>query len=59
MYHQGIVPESYPPLTLALDDRAMRAELAKVRSGVHRAVENMPRHEEFIARNCAAMPVAV
>jgi len=32
MYNQGMMPESYLPLTDAYDDNAMRAELAKVRS---------------------------
>jgi len=54
MYSQGIMPLAAPPLTVALDETAMRAELAKVRSGIKRTVEGMPRHEEFIARNCAA-----
>ena|SRR5437660_1443524 len=58
MYNHGIVPESFPPLVLALDEAAMRAELAKVRTGVLRTVEKMPRHEEFIARNCSASTVA-
>jgi tryptophan halogenase len=57
MYKQGIVPESYPPLASAFDDDVMAAELAKVRSGVRQTVGAMPTHEEFIARNCAAMPV--
>ena len=55
MYNQGMLPESYPPLANVHDDTAMRAELAKVRSGIKRTVENMPSHEEFIARNCSAM----
>jgi len=54
MYSQGITPQSYPPLVVALDKNAMRAELAKVRSGIKRTVDSMPRHEDFIARNCPA-----
>jgi tryptophan 7-halogenase len=58
MYNQGILPESYPPLAVKLDDKAMRAEMAKIRAGIRRTVENMPRHEDFIARNCRAPGVA-
>jgi tryptophan 7-halogenase len=58
LYSQGITPESYPPLVLQLDDNTVRSELAKVRSGVQRMVENMPGHEEFIARHCRATPAA-
>ena len=59
MYNQGITPEAYPPLLVKLDDKSMRAELAKIRAGIKRTVESMPRHEDFIARNCSATPGAV
>ncbi|HEX4078265.1 MAG TPA: tryptophan halogenase family protein [Rhizomicrobium sp.] len=58
MYSQGILPESYPPLAVKLDEITMRAEMAKIRAGIKRTVENMPRHEDFIARNCRAPAVA-
>ena len=54
MYNQGMMPETYPALANPQDDGAMRAELAKVRSGIKRTVENMPTHEDFIAKNCSA-----
>jgi tryptophan halogenase len=56
MYNQGVMPESYPPLTDEFDDEAMLREMAKVRSGIERTIAGMPRHEEFIARNCHATP---
>ena len=59
MYNQGIVPETFPPLVIHRDDSAMRDELAKLRSGAERAVQNMPRHEEFIARNCKAVTASL
>jgi tryptophan 7-halogenase len=59
MYNQGITPESCSPLLAPVDDKAMQAELAKVRAGIKRAVQNMPRHEDFIARNCSAKAVSV
>jgi tryptophan halogenase len=58
MINQGIMPQSYPPLAVKLDEKALRAELAKIRAGVKRTVENMPRHEDFIAQNCRATTVA-
>ena len=58
LYGQGVMPESYPPLTTPADENATRAELAKVRSTINRTVETMPRHEDFIARHCRATPVS-
>jgi len=60
LYKQaGIVPESYPPLASTFDEAAMDAEMAKIRSAVRQTVGAMPTHEEYIARNCAAMPATV
>ena len=59
MYNQGMMPETFPPLATGHDDGAMRTELAKVRSGIKRTVENMPSHEDFIAKNCKAAPLAL
>jgi tryptophan halogenase len=58
MYSQGITPEACPPLAETLDDRAMRVELAKLRAGIKRAVEQMPSHEDFITSNCNAVAAA-
>ncbi|HEY3637638.1 MAG TPA: tryptophan halogenase family protein [Rhizomicrobium sp.] len=59
MYNQGVVPQSYPPLTDMFDDHVMRTEAAKLREGVLRTVQQMPSHEEYIAHNCKAPAVAV
>jgi len=59
MYNQGLMPETFPPLATGQDDSVMRTELAKVRSGIKRTVENMPSHEDFIAKNCKAAPLAL
>jgi tryptophan halogenase len=59
MYSQGITPESYRPLVDGPGEQAIRAELEKARHAVRRALERMPNHEDFIARNCSAMPAAV
>jgi tryptophan halogenase len=59
LYNQGVLPESYPPLTDEFDDNAMLGEMAKVRAGIKRTVEQMPRHEDYIARHCSAAQAAV
>ncbi|HEX4078267.1 MAG TPA: tryptophan halogenase family protein [Rhizomicrobium sp.] len=59
MYSQGVTPESYRPLIDGPGEQAIRAELEKARLAVRRALERMPQHEEFIAKNCSAMPAAV
>jgi tryptophan halogenase len=58
MYNQGIRPERYPSIIDGVEDLAIRAELAKVRSGIKQAVEQMSRHDDYIAMNCAATPPA-
>jgi len=55
MYSQGIVPQSCPPLAETPDDHALRVEMAKLRVGIKRAVEQMPSHEQFISSNCSAL----
>jgi tryptophan 7-halogenase len=58
MYNQGLVPESCSPALTPVEDVTMHAELAEIRAGIKRAVENMPRHEDFIAKNCRAPALA-
>lgn len=58
MLNHGIMPQSYCPLVMRLDDKTIRSEMAKIRAGVKRSVEMMPRHEDFIAKNCKAANVA-
>ena len=41
MYNQGVVPQSYPPLTDLLDEEEMHEELDKVLSGIEQTVEQI------------------
>ena len=58
MYGQGVMPESHPQLGNLPGERAMHAEMEEARLVIQRIVERMPRHEDFIARNCSATPFA-
>jgi len=51
---QGIIPEDYDPLVDAIDPADVRRKLDRIREVFARAAEAMPRHEEWIARNCPA-----
>ena len=57
MYGQGVVPESYPHLTDLPGEQAIHAELERRRLAIRQMVARMARHEDFIARNCSAVPV--
>jgi tryptophan halogenase len=59
MYGQGIQPQSYPPLMDTVDGNVMGAEMAKLRSYIQQIVGQMPSHEDFIKKNCSALPVAM
>jgi tryptophan halogenase len=51
---QGIEPRSYDPLADGLDVAEVRRHLAAMKRTIRQAVEAMPTHAEFIARNCQA-----
>ncbi len=54
MLGQGVMPESYDPMADQLSDTQLDEFLANLRRLIERAVGGLPRHEEYIARHCAA-----
>ena len=54
---QGIEPESYHPLADAISSDQLAQFLGDLRKIIGNAAARLPRHEEFIARNCAAEPM--
>jgi tryptophan halogenase len=58
MIGQGILPRSYEPTVDTLDPKAVLANLDDIRTLVKRCADAMPRHEEFIAKNCSALAEA-
>jgi tryptophan halogenase len=51
---QGIRPESYHALARDLSDEDLDGFLGNVSTIIAKAVDQMPSHEDFIARNCRA-----
>ncbi|MES1200619.1 MAG: tryptophan 7-halogenase, partial [Pseudomonadota bacterium] len=50
MIGQGLRPRSYDPLVDVLDDDELRARLVAMRTAIHRSVEMMPSHRDFLNR---------
>lgn len=50
---QGIIPETCDPRVDCLPRELIRSRLAAMREYVQRAAEEMPAHEQTIAKNCA------
>jgi tryptophan halogenase len=51
---QGLVPEQHEPAADAIDPAMAADALDKMRESYAKMAEHMPRHEDFIARACAA-----
>jgi len=51
---QRIMPERYHPLADALSGEQLDQFLADLRAVIARAASGLPRHEDYIARHCAA-----
>ena len=55
---QGIMPNRAPALASMRDGVPVAERLAQIRSAMAEAVATMPSHGEFVARHCAAPPIA-
>ncbi|NND44429.1 MAG: tryptophan 7-halogenase [Xanthomonadales bacterium] len=51
---QGLIPESYDRRIDSLPEAETRNRLAQIRQLIAQTAQSMPRHEETIARHCAA-----
>ena len=61
---QNIVPRGYHPLVDTVAEPRIEEFLANVRQTIHRCVENMPGHAEYVAQHCpssvkAGAPMAI
>jgi tryptophan halogenase len=54
----GYLPDHYDPLVDHFSVDELRARLARMRQNIVQAASAAPRHEEFIARHCAAKAAA-
>ena len=55
MLGQGIMPRSYHPVVDWVSDDDLKSFAESVEKLIARCVSIMPRHEDFIARHCAAV----
>ena len=55
---QGIAPERAPALAHMRNHVPVTERLGQIRKAMDEAVAAMPSHGEFIARHCAAPPLA-
>ncbi|WP_301751743.1 tryptophan halogenase family protein [uncultured Erythrobacter sp.] len=55
---QGIVPNRAPALAAMREGVPVAERLAQIRAAMDEAVAAMPSHSEFVARHCAAAPLA-
>lgn len=55
---QGIVPQRAPALAAMREGVPVAERLAQIRTAMGEAVAAMPSHGEFVARHCAAAPLA-
>ena len=54
MMGQGIIPESYHPITTKMRDDEVSYFLKTLKDSVAATVDNMPTHSDYIAKYCAA-----
>ncbi|MDJ0642170.1 MAG: tryptophan 7-halogenase [Erythrobacter sp.] len=58
MLGQGVMPASYDPMADQLGDAQLDEFLSNLRRLIERAVGSLPRHEDYIAKHCAAPDAA-
>jgi tryptophan 7-halogenase len=54
---QGIIPRRYDPLADAFEPTTMQQFMGNIRGAIRQAVDRMPPHKDYIARNCRAETV--
>ena len=59
MHGQRIRPKSYHPLTDLLTEKEIQTYLQEIEGVIKACVDVMPTHADFIAKNCAATPMAM
>ncbi|WP_026940965.1 tryptophan 7-halogenase [Hellea balneolensis] len=55
---QGITPQRYDPFAEGLPSKDVNTQLIAIEKIITQALRSMPRHEDFIARQCAARDFA-
>jgi tryptophan halogenase len=56
MLGQNVMPAENDPLVNVFDPKAVSETLHHVRDVIARCATAMPKHEDYIAQNCAAEP---
>ncbi len=59
MIGQGVEPRAHDPMADVMDQSELRRRLDHIRTTIGNAVQTMPEHWDFIARNCAADAAAM
>jgi len=55
---QGITPQRYDTFAEDLEPEDIRKQLHAIENMISQALKSMPRHEDFIARQCPAQGFA-
>ncbi|MDI7776084.1 tryptophan 7-halogenase [Asticcacaulis sp. EMRT-3] len=51
---QGLIPHDYNPVADAISSDELKLRLSRIRTNIQDRVKDMPKHDAFIARHCAA-----
>ncbi len=54
MVGQGIVPTAYDPLVDVMDEGELRKRMLNIQDVIQQSEREMPLHQDFIAKHCAA-----